>query len=150
MEAAAEEEKKGGGGGVLQGRYEMGRILGRGNFGRVHMARDLRTGESVAVKVVTKEKVVRSGMMEQIKREIAVMKRVSHPNIVKLHEVMATRTKIYLALELVRGGELFARIVRCGRVREDVARHYFRQLISAIATPPSSLVFGLGDVEGHV
>jgi serine/threonine protein kinase len=110
----------------------MGRVLGHGNFGRVHVARDLRTGRSVAVKVVAKDKVVRAGMVEQIKREIAVMKRVSHPNIVELHEVMATRSKIYLALELVRGGELFAWIVRSGRVREDVARHYFRQLISAV------------------
>ncbi|XP_047073113.1 CBL-interacting protein kinase 6 isoform X2 [Lolium rigidum] len=127
--AAAADGKKGG---VLQGRYEMGRVLGHGNFGRVHVARDLRTGQSVAVKVVAKEKVVRAGMVEQIKREIAVMKRVSHPNIVELHEVMATRSKIYLALELVRGGELFARIVRSGRVKEDVARLYFRQLISAV------------------
>uniref|UniRef100_J3MTD2 non-specific serine/threonine protein kinase n=1 Tax=Oryza brachyantha TaxID=4533 RepID=J3MTD2_ORYBR len=127
---AVEGEKKGGV--VLQGRYEIGRVLGRGNFGRVHVARDLRTGKSVAMKVVTKEKVVRAGMVEQIMREIGVMKRVSHPNIVELHEVMATRTKIYLALELVRGGELFGRIVRLGRVREDVARHYFRQLISAV------------------
>ncbi|KAF2919869.1 hypothetical protein DAI22_08g167401 [Oryza sativa Japonica Group] len=133
MAAAAEEgEGKKGGGTVLQGRYEMGRVLGHGNFGRVHVARDLRTGRSVAVKVVAKEKVVRAGMMEQIKREIAVMKRVSHPNIVELHEVMATRSKIYLALELVRGGELFGRIVRLGRVREDAARHYFRQLVSAV------------------
>ncbi|CAL5006011.1 unnamed protein product [Urochloa decumbens] len=119
-------------GGVLQGRYELGRVLGRGNFGRVHAARDLRTGRSVAVKVLSKDKVVRAGMMEQIKREIAVMKRVSHPNIVELHEVMATRSTIYLALELVRGGELFARIVRTGRVKEDAARRYFRQLISAV------------------
>lgn len=118
--------------GVLQGRYELGRVLGHGNFGRVHAARDLRTGRSVAVKVLAKGKVMRSGMMEQIKREIAVMKRVSHPNIVELHEVMATRSKIYLALELVRGGELFAHIVRTGRVREDVAHRYFRQLISAV------------------
>uniref|UniRef100_A0A453HN76 non-specific serine/threonine protein kinase n=1 Tax=Aegilops tauschii subsp. strangulata TaxID=200361 RepID=A0A453HN76_AEGTS len=119
-------------GGVLQGRYEMGRVLGHGNFGRVHIARDLRTGRAVAVKVVAKDKVVRAGMVEQIKREIAVMKRVSHPNIVELHEVMATRSKIYLALELVRGGELFARIERSGRVTEDIARRYFRQLISAV------------------
>jgi 5'-AMP-activated protein kinase, catalytic alpha subunit len=118
--------------GVLQGRYELGRVLGRGNFGRVHAARDLQTGRAVAVKVLSKDKVVRAGMMEQIKREIAVMKRVSHPNIVELHEVMATRTKIYLALELVRGGELFARIVCAGRVKEDVARRYFRQLVSAV------------------
>lgn len=119
-------------GGVLQGRYELGRVLGHGNFGRVHAARDLRTGRAVAVKVLDKDKMLRTGMMEQIKREIAVMKRVSHPNIVELHEVMATRSKIYLALELVRGGELFARIVRAGRVKEDVARRYFRQLIHAV------------------
>uniref|UniRef100_A0A804UDP0 non-specific serine/threonine protein kinase n=1 Tax=Zea mays TaxID=4577 RepID=A0A804UDP0_MAIZE len=117
---------------VLQGRYELGRVLGHGNFGRVHAARDLRTGRSVAVKVVAKDKLERAGMAEQIKREIAVMKMVSHPNIVELHEVMATRSKIYLALELVRGGELFSRIARAGRVREDVARCYFRQLVAAV------------------
>ncbi|CAM0951385.1 unnamed protein product [Alopecurus aequalis] len=127
-DAAAAEGKKN----VLQGRYELGRVLGHGNFGRVHAARDLRTGRGVAVKVVAKDKVERAGMVEQIKREIAVMKMVSHPNIVELHEVMATRSKIYLALELVRGGELFARISRAGRLREDVARRYFRQLISAV------------------
>ncbi|KAF8779086.1 hypothetical protein HU200_003055 [Digitaria exilis] len=132
MGGAGEEGEAVKPGGVLQGRYELGRVLGHGNFGRVHAARDLRTGRGVAVKVVSKDKVVRAGMMEQIKREIAVMKRVSHPNIVELHEVMATRSKIYLALELVRGGELFARIVRAGRVREDVARRYFRQLVSAV------------------
>ena len=127
-DAAAEGKSKN----VLQGRYELGRVLGHGNFGRVHAARDLRTGRGVAVKVVAKDKVERAGMVEQIKREIAVMKMVSHPNIVELHEVMATRSKIYLALELVRGGELFARISRAGRLREDVARRYFRQLISAV------------------
>uniref|UniRef100_A0ACD5XSH6 Uncharacterized protein n=1 Tax=Avena sativa TaxID=4498 RepID=A0ACD5XSH6_AVESA len=126
--AAAEGKKQN----VLQGRYELGRVLGHGNFGRVHAARDLRTGRGVAVKVVAKDKVERAGMVEQIKREIAVMKMVSHPNIVELHEVMATRSKIYLALELVRGGELFGRISRAGRLREDVARRYFRQLVSAV------------------
>uniref|UniRef100_A0ACD5Y2A8 Uncharacterized protein n=1 Tax=Avena sativa TaxID=4498 RepID=A0ACD5Y2A8_AVESA len=128
MEDAAAEGKKN----VLQGRYELGRVLGHGNFGRVHATRDLRTGRGVAVKVVAKDKVERAGMVEQIKREIAVMKMVSHPNIVELHEVMATRSKIYLALELVRGGELFGRISRAGRLREDVARRYFRQLVSAV------------------
>ncbi|KAF0911436.1 hypothetical protein E2562_008310 [Oryza meyeriana var. granulata] len=127
MEDAAAEGK-----GVLQGRYELGRVLGHGNFGRVHAARDVRTGRAVAMKVVSKDKVERAGMVEQIKREIAVMKMVSHPNIVELHEVMATRSKVYLALELVRGGELFDRIARDGRVGEDVARRYFRQLVSAV------------------
>lgn len=83
------------------------------------------------MKVVGKEKVIKVGMMEQVKREISVMKMVKHPNIVELHEVMASKSKIYFAMELVRGGELFSKISK-GRLREDVARVYFQQLISAI------------------
>ncbi|MQM10481.1 hypothetical protein Taro_043377 [Colocasia esculenta] len=117
---------------VLHGKYEMGRLLGHGTFAKVYLARDIRTGRSVAMKVVGKEKVIKVGMMEQVKREIAVMKMVSHPNIVELHEVMATKSKIYFAMELVRGGELFSKIARNGRLKEDAARAYFRQLISAV------------------
>lgn len=117
---------------VLHGRYELGRVLGQGTFAKVYLARSLRTGKNVAMKVVGKEKIIKVGMTEQIKREISVMKMVNHPNIVELHEVMATRSKIYFAMELVRGGELFSKIARSGCLCEDDARHYFRQLISAV------------------
>ena len=60
-----------------------------------------------------------------------MMKMVVHPNIVELHEVMASKSKIYFAIELVRGGELFSKISK-GRLKEDVARVYFQQLISAV------------------
>ncbi|CAI9779682.1 unnamed protein product [Fraxinus pennsylvanica] len=116
---------------ALNGKYELGRLLGHGTFAKVYHARNLQTGRSVAMKVVGKEKVLRVGMMEQVKREISVMKMMKHPNIVELHEVMASKTKIYFSMELVRGGELFAKIAK-GRLREDVARNYFQQLISAI------------------
>ncbi|KAL3533093.1 hypothetical protein ACH5RR_006614 [Cinchona calisaya] len=117
--------------GVLHGKYELGRLLGHGTFAKVYMSRNLQTGKCVAMKVVGKEKVMRVGMMEQIKREISVMKMVKHPNIVDLHEVMASKTKIYFVMELIRGGELFTKIAR-GRLREEVARNYFQQLMSAI------------------
>ncbi|XP_013706599.2 CBL-interacting serine/threonine-protein kinase 6-like [Brassica napus] len=116
---------------LLNGRYEIGRLLGHGTFAKVYHARNVTTGKSVALKVVAKEKVAKAGMEEQIKREISVMKMVKHPNIVELHEVMASKTKIYFAMELVRGGELFAKVAK-GRLREDAARVYFKQLISAV------------------
>lgn len=116
---------------LLHGKYELGRLLGHGTFAKVYHAKNLQSGKSVALKVVGKEKVIKVGMMEQIKREISVMKMVEHPNIVELYEVMASKSKIYIAMELVRGGELFNKIAR-GRLREDVARVYFQQLISAI------------------
>ncbi|KAG6512265.1 CBL-interacting protein kinase 6-like [Zingiber officinale] len=132
MEEVPSPAPSGEGQSVLHGRYEIGRVIGQGTFAKVHLARNLLTGKGVAIKVVGKEKVIRVGMMEQVKREISVMKMVGHPNIVELHEVMATRTKIYFAMELVRGGELFSKVARSGRLREDAARHYFRQLVSAV------------------
>lgn len=112
MEAAASTamEKKAGGGGILMRRYEMGRLLGQGTFAKVFHARNLSTGQSVAIKVIDKEKVLRVGMIDQIKREISVMRLVRHPNIVQLYEVMASKTKIYFAMEYVRGGELFTMV----------------------------------------
>ncbi|KAF2287273.1 hypothetical protein GH714_039510 [Hevea brasiliensis] len=91
----------------------------------------MATGESVAIKVMNKDQVKKEGTMEQIKREISVMRLVRHPNIVELKEVLATKTKIFFVMEYVRGGELFAKVAK-GKLKEDVARKYFQQLISAI------------------
>ncbi|KAA8541989.1 hypothetical protein F0562_023141 [Nyssa sinensis] len=116
---------------LLHGKYKLGRLLGCGTFAKVYHARNLQTGESVAMKIVSKDQVIKVGMMDQVKREISVMKRMNHPNIVKLHEVMASKSKIYFAMEYVRGGELFAKVSR-GRIKEDIARTYFQQLVSAV------------------
>ncbi|XP_021277489.1 CBL-interacting protein kinase 24-like isoform X2 [Herrania umbratica] len=61
------------------------------------------------------------------------MKIVRHPNIVRLHEVLASRTKIYIVLEFVSGGELFDKIVHRGRLSENESRQYFQQLIDAVS-----------------
>ncbi|KAK7311166.1 hypothetical protein RJT34_09121 [Clitoria ternatea] len=118
-------------GNVLMQKYEFGKLLGQGNFAKVYHARDLRTGENVAIKVIDKEKVVKVGLVEQTKREISIMKRVKHPNVLQLYEVLATKTKIYFIIEYAKGGELFNKIAR-GKLPENKARKYFQQLISAV------------------
>lgn len=125
---------------TLFGKYEMGKLLGCGAFAKVYHARNVRTGQSVAIKAVSKQKVVKGGFMEQVKREIAIMRRLLHPNIVKLIEVLATKTKVYFVMEFAKGGELFTRIAR-GRFSEDLSRRYFQQLISAVRFCHSSGVF---------
>ncbi|XP_039131424.1 CBL-interacting serine/threonine-protein kinase 4-like [Dioscorea cayenensis subsp. rotundata] len=117
---------------VLLGKYELGRVLGRGTFAKVYHARALSDGTNVAIKVLDKPEAVCSGMAPRILREVSAMSRLSHPNIVRLHEVMATKSKIYLVMEHARGGELFARISRRGRLPEPMARRYFQQLVSAL------------------
>uniref|UniRef100_A0A6N2KJ56 non-specific serine/threonine protein kinase n=1 Tax=Salix viminalis TaxID=40686 RepID=A0A6N2KJ56_SALVM len=114
------------------GRYEIGRTLGEGTFAKVKFARNVETKENVAIKILDKEKVLKHKMIGQIKREISTMKLIRHPNVVRMHEVMASKTKIYIVLEFVTGGELFDKIASKGRLKEDEARMYFQQLINAV------------------
>ncbi|XP_034709037.1 CBL-interacting serine/threonine-protein kinase 9 isoform X2 [Vitis riparia] len=114
------------------GRYEIGKTLGEGSFAKVKYARNSDTGDSVAIKVLDRDHVLRHKMVEQIKREISTMKLIKHPNVVTIFEVMASKTKIYIVVEFVDGGELFDRIAKNGRLKEDEARRYFQQLINAV------------------
>lgn len=116
---------------IIFDKYEMGRVLGHGNFAKVYHGRNLATNESVAIKVIKKEKLKKERLVKQIKREVSVMKLVRHPHIVELKEVMATKGKIFLVMEYVKGGELFSKVAK-GKLSEDVARKYFQQLISAV------------------
>ncbi|KAE8688793.1 CBL-interacting serine/threonine-protein kinase 11 [Hibiscus syriacus] len=127
-------------GNALFGKYELGRLLGCGAFAKVYHARNVRTGQSVAIKVVNKKKLSNSSLMSNVKREIYIMSRLNHPYIVKFFEVLATKTKIYFVMELVKGGELFAKLAK-GRFTEDLSRKYFQQLISAVGYCHSRGVF---------
>ncbi|XP_009788220.1 CBL-interacting serine/threonine-protein kinase 24 isoform X1 [Nicotiana tabacum] len=115
------------------GKYELGRTIGEGAFSKVKFAQNTETGENVAIKVLAKSTILKNKMVEQIKREISIMKIVRHPCIVRLHEVLASRTKIYIIMEFVTGGELFDKIVHQVRLPEKEARRYFQQLIDAVA-----------------
>ncbi|KAI4321456.1 hypothetical protein MLD38_034832 [Melastoma candidum] len=114
------------------GKYEVGRTVGEGTFAKVKFAQNTETGESVAMKVLDRSAIIRHKMVDQIKREISIMKLVRHPYVVRLHEVLASRTKIYIILEFITGGELFDKIVRHGRLNEAESRKYFQQLIDGV------------------
>ncbi|XP_027365165.1 CBL-interacting serine/threonine-protein kinase 4-like [Abrus precatorius] len=118
---------------TILGKYQLTRFLGRGNFAKVYQARSLVDGATVAVKVIDKSKTVDAAMEPRIVREIDAMRRLHHhPNILKIHEVMATKTKIYLIVDYAGGGELFSKLSRRGRLAESLARRYFQQLVSAL------------------
>ncbi|KAB2076309.1 hypothetical protein ES319_A06G032900v1 [Gossypium barbadense] len=114
------------------GKYEIGRTIGEGTFAKVKFAQNTETGESVAMKVLDRSTIIKHKMVDQIKREISIMKLVRHPYVVRLHEVIASRTKIYIILEFITGGELFDKIVHKGRLSEAEARRFFQQLIDGV------------------
>ncbi|EQC36047.1 CAMK/CAMKL/AMPK protein kinase [Saprolegnia diclina VS20] len=114
------------------GKYEIGKTLGEGTFGKVKYAVNTETDERVAIKVLDKDKIQKQNMGAQIKKEISIMKMVRHRHVVVLKEVLASRTKIFIVLELITGGELFDKIVSEGRFNEETARFYFHQLVNGV------------------
>ncbi|KAL5190324.1 CBL-interacting serine/threonine-protein kinase 8 [Glycine soja] len=109
------------------GKYEIGRTIGEGTFAKVKFAQNTETGESVAMKVLDRSTIIKHKMADQIKREISIMKLVRHPYV-----VLASRTKIYIILEFITGGELFDKIIHHGRLSETDSRRYFQQLIDGV------------------
>ncbi|GMI89685.1 hypothetical protein HRI_002637800 [Hibiscus trionum] len=87
------------------GKYEVGRTIGEGTFANVKFARNSETGEPVALKILDKEKVLKHRMDEQIKHEIATMKLITHPNVVRIYEVSLFKKRVVGYL----GSNLFVR-----------------------------------------
>ncbi|GLJ07984.1 hypothetical protein SUGI_0079030 [Cryptomeria japonica] len=111
------------------GKYELVRTIGQGAFAKVKLARNMETGKLVAIKVIEKAKVVNGRKADQIKREISIMKLVKHPNVVELYEVMASKSRIYLVMEYLQGGDLSELIAYQTKLEEEEARAYFHQLV---------------------
>ncbi|KAI9073177.1 hypothetical protein K1719_044852 [Acacia pycnantha] len=126
---------------VLFGKYEICRLLGVGGFAKVYEACHVVTKQSVAIKVVSKRDLRERGLTSQFQTEIAAMRRLNHPHIVKLYEVLATKTKIFLVIEFAKGGELFDKFVNIGPFGEEQHRRWFQQLISAVQHCHSRGVF---------
>lgn len=109
----------------------MNNFLGRGGFAKVFQAKSLVDHSDVAIKIIDK-KILDPAMEERILREVAAMRRLQdHPNILKIHEVMASKTKIYLVMELAPGGD-FEKIHRSGGLKVSNAGKYFSQLVSVL------------------
>lgn len=101
--------------------FEIGKPLGRGKFGRVYLAREKQSEYLVALKVLSKNQLTKSGVEHQLRREIEIQTHLDHENILKLHGFFWDDRRIYLILEYAPGGELYkelkksVRIIRKGR-----------------------------------
>lgn len=90
------------------------------------------TNEAVAIKILDKDKIQSRNMGAQIKKEIAIMKMINHHHVVSVKDVFATSAKIFIVLEFVGGGELFDKIANEGKLPEDKARFYFKQIVEGL------------------
>ena len=120
--------------GLFSSKYEISKNLGKGAYGRVLEVRNKITGEFRACKQLPKIKI---SNIEKIQREISILKKVDHPNIIKLYEVFEDDKYIYLIMEQCKGGELFDKIINHIQKKkmfsEKEAASIFYQVISSLS-----------------
>lgn len=136
------------------GPWQLGKTLGKGATGRVRLAKHAMTGQTAAVKIVSKKSaaLVQSASMARmdkedismiatgprtmpfgIEREVVIMKLIEHPNIINLYDIWENRGELYLVLEYVAGGELFDYVSGNGALPEEEAVRLFRQIIAGLS-----------------
>jgi len=105
------------------------RVIGEGSYGSVQRCQFRDTGQWRALKTIKKALVKNA---EQFREEMAIMKLLDHPNIVRLYETFEDEKLVYLVLELCTGGELFDRIVGEEKFSEQAAAVCVRQMLRAL------------------
>ncbi|RAK74769.1 serine/threonine-protein kinase [Aspergillus fijiensis CBS 313.89] len=135
------------------GPWHLGKDLGSGASGRVRFAKHTITGQTAAIKIVSKKSAAMTqsesiaGMDRKaghfggtgmrhipsgLEREVVIMKLIEHPNVISLYDVWENRGELYLVLEYVEGGELFEYVRKHGPLPEEEAVRLFRQIIAGL------------------
>ncbi|PRP75093.1 protein kinase 1 [Planoprotostelium fungivorum] len=113
--------------------YDVRDIIGTGNFSSVRCGIHRTTGKKVAIKSINK---ARSLMLrldaKQLQREIDILAKIRHENIVRIYQVFQTDKYIHIILEHAGGGDLFEHILREGNYNEIEARNLFEQMLKAV------------------
>ncbi|TYI69048.1 hypothetical protein E1A91_D08G127900v1 [Gossypium mustelinum] len=122
----------------LGAKFELGKEVGRGHFGHTCWAKGKKgelKGKSVAVKIISKAKMTSAISVEDVRREVKILKALSgHKNMIKFHDAFEDANNVYIVMELCEGGELLDRILsRGGRYTEGDAKNIIVQILSVVA-----------------
>lgn len=113
--------------------YELGRELGRGEFGITYLCTNRATGETFACKSISKNKLRTAVDIDDVRREVAIMKQLPrHPNIVSLKDTYEDDRAVHIVMELCEGGELFDRIVARGHYTERAAAAVTKTVVEVV------------------
>lgn len=112
--------------------YEIGDQIGEGTFGKVKLAIHKITNEKVAIKMLDKHKIKNEENQKRIDREIEVLKKVNHHNIIRLYSIIENDSKIFIIQEYAPGSDLFEYIHKNKKLSEKEACLLYQQIISGI------------------
>ena len=113
--------------------YELKEILGKGTFSKVKLGMSKLTKEKVAIKIIDKQFTFNNNNYERIKLEISILKKTSHPNIIKVYDIKEDSNNYYFIMEYCKYGELFQQIVNSKHLDAKLSSFYFYQLINGLS-----------------
>jgi serine/threonine protein kinase len=112
-------------------RYKVVKMIGKGSFARVYLARNLENDEKVAIKAFNKEHILKKDKgVENIREEIEITWNLNHKNLIKMIELHESENSIYMILELLEGGEIFS--LSGGCIQYDMALHILKELLKGV------------------
>ena len=110
------------------GNYILGETIGEGAFAKVKLARHKQTDEKVAIKILNKEIID----INKIRKEIKILQRLKHINIIQLYEIIETKNKLYIVMEYCKNQDLFSLIKYKHHLTEIESCQYFQQIINGV------------------
>ncbi|KAJ1463315.1 kinase-like domain-containing protein [Pelagophyceae sp. CCMP2097] len=112
--------------------FEIFDTLGTGTFGRVRLVRHIEEGDYYALKIVKKMNIIRMNQVAHIKSETRLLRSVRHPFIVDLRSSFQDELRLYILMEYVIGGELYALLRNAGTLGDGTARFYAAEVVLAL------------------
>ena len=112
--------------------YIIKETIGKGTFSKVKLGINKITGEKVAIKILDKSKIVEKEDLERIVREMSILSKMDHKNVIKVFQIYEDSNNFLIIMEYCEGGELFNYIVKKGRLSEEEASFFFYQIVNGV------------------
>lgn len=112
--------------------YKIGKVMGKGAFGKVNLAIHRLSGKFVALKSINKQFMADEVSKQKVMQEFNILTRTKHPNVVRLYESFETAQHIVFVMELCGGGDLLTYVRKRRRIKEEVAAQLFSQIVQAV------------------
>lgn len=113
--------------------YQLLEYLGKGAFGVVQKVVHLLSNDIRAMKTINRDKLSLTSDEKKLNREVEILKRLDHPNILKIYDFYYDSRNFYIITEFCRGGELFDKINELGAFSEKTAAIIIKQILQGIA-----------------
>ncbi|KAJ2743456.1 spindle assembly checkpoint kinase [Coemansia sp. BCRC 34301] len=112
--------------------FDVGRVLGKGKFGRAYLARERNSNFICALKIMYKEELEESKIEKQLRREVEIQAHLRHPHILRLLGYFHDEKRVYLILEYAARGEMYKLLQKQGSFTEPEAANYIAQMANAL------------------